>query len=227
MSGALRPTIAIDGPAGAGKSTVSRRVAQALGLRYVDTGAMYRVVGVLADDAGIALDDAPALATLCDTLSLEFVEAADGVHVMANDRDLTRAIRTAAAGQLASKVSTQPVVRERLVALQRRLGEGGGVVMEGRDIGTVVLPHATVKIFLVASAAERARRRWAELRARGEDADQAQIQREIEERDVRDSTRAHSPLVPAPDALRIDTTSEGIDAVVARVRNLVAGQGNP
>ena len=149
------------------------------------------------------------------------------MHVMANDRDLTRAIRTAAAGQLASKVSTQPVVRERLVALQRRLGEGGGVVMEGRDIGTVVLPHATVKIFLVASAAERARRRWAELRARGEDADQAQIQREIEERDVRDSTRAHSPLVPAPDALRIDTTSEGIDAVVARVRNLVAGQGNP
>ena len=227
MSDALLPTIAIDGPAGAGKSTVSRRVAQALGLRYVDTGAMYRVVGVLADDAGIALDDAPALATLCDTLSLEFVEAADGVHVMANGRDLTRAIRTAAAGQLASKVSTQPVVRERLVALQRRLGEGGGVVMEGRDIGTVVLPHATVKIFLVASAAERARRRWAELRARGEDADQAQIQREIEERDVRDSTRAHSPLVPAPDALRIDTTSEGIDAVVARVRNLVAGQGNP
>lgn len=227
MSDAPRPTIAIDGPAGAGKSTVSRRLARALGLRYVDTGAMYRVVGVLADEAGIDLGDAPALAALCDTLSLEFAEQADGVHVLANGRDLTRAIRTAAAGQLASKVSTQPVVRERLVALQRRLGAGGGVVMEGRDIGTVVLPDATVKIFLVASAAERARRRWAELQARGEAADLGQIQREIEERDVRDSTRAHSPLVPAADALLIDTTSEGIEAVVARVRNLVAGQGNP
>lgn len=227
MSAARLPTIAIDGPAGAGKSTVSRRLAQALGLRYVDTGAMYRVVGVLADEAGIDLADAPALATLCDTLRLEFVEAGDGVHVLANGRDLTRAIRTAAAGQLASKVSTQPVVRERLVALQRRLGAGGGVVMEGRDIGTVVLPDATVKIFLVASAAERARRRWAELQARGEAADLAQIQREIEERDVRDRSRAHSPLVPAADALRIDTTHEGVEEVVARVRNLVAGQGNP
>jgi cytidylate kinase len=227
MSDAARPTIAIDGPAGAGKSTVSRRVAQALGLRYVDTGAMYRVVGVLADEAGIDLDDAPALAALCDTLRIAFVERADGPHVLANDRDLTQAIRTAAAGQLASKVSTQPAVRARLVALQRRLGAGGGVVMEGRDIGTVVLPDATVKIFLVASAAERARRRWAELRARGESADLAQIRREIEERDVRDRTRAHSPLVPAADALLVDTTSEGVDEVVARVRNLVLGQGNP
>lgn len=226
MSAARRPTIAIDGPAGAGKSTVSRRLAQALGLRYVDTGAMYRVVGVLADQAGIDFADAPALATLCDTLSLEFVDAGEGVRVLANGRDLTQAIRTAAAGQLASRVSTQPVVRERLVALQRRLGAGGGVVMEGRDIGTVVLPDATVKIFLVASAAERARRRWRELQARGEVADLAQIQREIEERDVRDRTRAHSPLVPAADALLVDTTDEGVEEVVARVRNLVAGQGN-
>ena len=222
----MKPTIAIDGPAGAGKSTVSRRLAQALGLRYVDTGAMYRVVGVLADEAGVDLADAAALATLCDTLSLLFDEQPDGVHVLANGRDLTRAIRTAAAGQLASKVSTQPVVRERLVALQRRLGAGGGVVMEGRDIGTVVLPEATVKIFLVASTGERARRRWAELTARGESADLAQIEREIEERDVRDRTRAHSPLVPAADALLVDTTSEGVEEVVARVRNLVAGQGN-
>ncbi|HSP95857.1 MAG TPA: (d)CMP kinase [Candidatus Dormibacteraeota bacterium] len=222
----MKPTIAIDGPAGAGKSTVSRRLAAALGLRYVDTGAMYRVVGVLADEAGVDLADAAALATLCDTLSLLFDEQPDGVHVLANGRDLTRAIRTAAAGQLASKVSTQPVVRERLVALQRRLGAGGGVVMEGRDIGTVVLPDATVKIFLVASTGERARRRWAELTARGESADLAQIEREIEERDVRDRTRAHSPLVPAADALLVDTTSESVEEVVARVRNLVAGQGN-
>ena len=222
----MKPTIAIDGPAGAGKSTVSRRLAQALGLRYVDTGAMYRVVGVLADEEGVDLADAAALATLCDTLSLHFDEQPDGVHVLANGRDLTRAIRTAAAGQLASKVSTQPVVRERLVALQRRLGAGGGVVMEGRDIGTVVLPDATVKIFLVASAAERARRRWAELSGRGEVADLDQMQREIEERDARDRTRAHSPLVQAADALLVDTTTESVEQVVARVRNLVAGKGN-
>ena len=223
----MRPTIAIDGPAGAGKSTVSRRVAQALGLRYVDTGAMYRVVGVLADETGVDLADTAALAALCDTLSLQFDERPDGVHVLANGRDLTRAIRSAAAGQLASKVSTQPVVRERLVALQRRMGEGGGVVMEGRDIGTVVLPDATVKIFLVASATERARRRWSELTARGETADLAQIEREIEERDARDRGRAHSPLVAAADALVVDTTSEGVEEVVARVRNLVAQKGNP
>jgi cytidylate kinase len=223
----MKPTIAIDGPAGAGKSTVSRRLAQVLGLRYVDTGAMYRVVGVLADEAGVDLGDAPALVAVCDTLSLRFDEQADGVHVVANGRDLTRAIRTASAGQLASKVSTQPVVRDHLVALQRRMGEGGGVVMEGRDVGTVVLPHATVKIFLVASADVRAYRRWAELTGRGEAADLEHIQREIEERDRRDSTRAHSPLVPAADALLVDTTSEGVEEVVERVRNLVAGKGNP
>ncbi|MBX3027465.1 (d)CMP kinase [bacterium] len=223
----MKPTIAIDGPAGAGKSTVSRRLAQALGLRYVDTGAMYRVVGVLADEAGVELDDAPALAALCDALRLEFAERADGVRVLANGRDLTGAIRSAEAGQWASRVSTHPAVRERLVALQRRMGEGGGVVMEGRDIGTVVLPHATVKIFLVASAAERARRRWAELAARGDPADLGHIQREIEERDARDRGRAHSPLVPAADALLVDTTSESVDEVVARVRKLVAAQGNP
>lgn len=222
----MKPTIAIDGPAGAGKSTVSRRLAQALGLRYVDTGAMYRVVGVLADEAGIDLADAARLAVLCDTLSLAFDERPDGLHVLANGRDLTRAIRTAAAGQLASRVSTQPVVRERLVALQRRLGAGGGVVMEGRDIGTVVLPDATVKVFLVASPAERARRRWAELTGRGEPADLERIEREIAERDTRDSSRAHSPLAPAADALLVDTTAESIDEVVARVRNLVAEQGN-
>lgn len=223
----MKPTIAIDGPAGAGKSTVSRRLAQALGLRYVDTGAMYRVVGVLADEAGVDFADAAGLAALCDTLSLAFDEQADGVHVLANGRDLTRAIRSAAAGQWASKVSTQPAVRERLVALQRRMGAGGGVVMEGRDIGTVVLPDATVKVFLVASPAERARRRWAELTARGEAADLERIEREIAERDARDSSRAHSPLTPAADALLVDTTAESVDEVVARVRNLVAGQGNP
>jgi len=222
-----RPVIAIDGPAGAGKSTVSRRVAQALGLRYVDTGAMYRVVGVLADRGGIDCADDAALAALTERLDLRFDERPDGVHVIANGSDLSTAIRTAAAGQLASKVSTNPVVRTRLVALQRAMALGGGVVMEGRDIGTVVLPDATIKIFLVASAQERARRRAAELTARGETADVEQMTREIAERDRRDETRAHSPLRPADDAVRLDTTSEPLEAVVARVLTLLATRQNP
>jgi cytidylate kinase len=222
-----KPVIAIDGPAGAGKSTVSRRLAQELGLRYVDTGAMYRVVGVLADQQGIDLADVGALTILCDRLELRFDERDDGVHVLANGRDLTHAIRSAAAGQLASKVSVIPSVRERLVALQRAMAAGGGVVMEGRDIGTVVLPQATVKIFLVASAQERARRRAAELRARGESVDIEQVTREIEERDRRDASRAHSPLRAADDALLVDTSGEPLDAVVACVRAVVAARRNP
>jgi len=222
MSG--KPVIALDGPAGSGKSTVSRRLAQALELRYVDTGAMYRVVGVLAERQGIDVGDVPALEALCQSLDLRFEERADGLHVLADGHDLTHAIRTAEAGQLASKVSVVPQVRERLVALQRGMAAGGGVIMEGRDIGTVVLPDATLKIFLVASAPERARRRCADFAARGEPADVTQVTREIEERDRRDQTRAHSPLTPAADALVIDTTSEGIEAVVSRVCRLLAGR---
>ncbi|MEO8601983.1 MAG: (d)CMP kinase [bacterium] len=224
---AAKATVAIDGPAGSGKSSVSLAVARELGLRYVDSGAMYRVVGVLADDTGIDFADSAALGALCDRLELVFEESALGLRVLANGRDVSHAIRSAAAAQLASKVSVNPVVRERLVARQRALAEGGGVVMEGRDIGTVVLPDATVKIFLVASAAERARRRAGDLRARGEAADEAMIQREIEERDRRDQQRAHSPLVAAADALQVDTTSEPLETVVARVCALIAAQGNP
>src|SRR6185369_6592789 len=189
----MKPVIAIDGPAGAGKSTVSRRLAEALGLRYVDTGAMYRVVGVLADRQGVDFADAAALAALCERLDLRFEDRNGVLRIVANGQDLTDAIRSAAAGQLASKVSVVPVARERQVALQRAMSAGGGVVMEGRDIGTVVLPQATVKIYLVASPSERARRRSAELAARGERADVGQVTREIEERDRRDQSRSHSP----------------------------------
>lgn len=212
--------IAIDGPAGAGKSTVSRRLASELGLRYVDTGAMYRVVGVMAERRGIAFSDEAALAALCDELDLRFEERDDGLHTIADGEDVSHDIRSAEAGQLASKVSVVPVVRERLVALQRRMG-GDGVVMEGRDIGTVVFPEATAKVFLQASVEERARRRCGDLRARGEDADPSEVARAIAERDERDQNRAHSPLRPAADALIVDTTREGIDQVVSRVRRLV------
>lgn len=209
--------IAIDGPAGAGKSTVSRRVAQALDFQYVDTGAMYRVVGLLAHLAGIAFDDAPALETLCDNLDLRFEERDDGLHTLANGRDLSRDIRSAAAGDYASKVSVTPVVRERLVALQRAMGERRPTVMEGRDIGTVVFPDAPVKVFLRASVAERARRRCVDLAERGDAADADEVARQIAERDERDSGRSHSPLRPADDALTIDTTAETIEAVVETI----------
>ena len=217
----MRPrVIAIDGPAGAGKSTVSRGVARALGFQYVDTGAMYRVVGLLAHLDGIDFADAAALERLCDELDLRFEERADGLHTIANGRDVSREIRSAAAGDYASKVSVTPIVRERLVALQRSMGESQPTVMEGRDIGTVVFPDAPLKIFLEASVAERARRRCSDLEARGDTADYDEVARQIAERDQRDSGRAHSPLRAAADALMIDTTPVGVDEVVDRILTL-------
>jgi len=217
-----RLVVAIDGPAGAGKSTVSRRLADALGYRYVDTGAMYRVIGVLAAEQHIDFSDTAALAALCDATTIEFVERDGRIRTLGDGRDLSDAIRTAGAAQLASKVSAVPVVRERLVAKQRTLGAGGGVVMEGRDIGTVVFPDAAVKVFLDASAQERARRRAAESPGGSTPAEVARIAREIAERDARDRGRAHSPLRPAADAIVMDTTNKNIDQVVSELRALVA-----
>ena len=220
-----RPVIAVDGPAGAGKSSASRALARRLAFVYVDTGAMYRAVGVLAHERGLADDDDVALGRL--VAGLRFEVAADGERLLANGRDLSREIREPGAGDLASRVSTRPVVRERLVALQRELGAPGGVVMEGRDIGTVVFPDAPVKLYLTAEPAERARRRAAELRALGQTVDEAALAREITERDRRDQSRVHSPLRPAADAVVLDTTRLTFDAVVdamaAVVRNRAGG----
>ena len=216
----MKPVVAIDGPAGAGKSTVSRRLAQALGLRYVDTGAMYRVVGVLADERGRRLrrrggaGGAVRRDSTCASTTRR-----RRAHVSPTAAICRRAIRTAAAGQLASKVSAVPVVRERLVALQRAMARGGGVVMEGRDIGTVVLPEATVKIFLDrqrrgagAAALRRARR------ARGEAADRgAGDARDRGARSARPEPRAFAAAAGGRRGASIDTTSERIEAVVARV----------
>lgn len=213
--------VAIDGPAGAGKSSVSRGAARRLGYRYVDTGAMYRVIGVLARQRGVAADDAETLAALCDETSISFVESGDETRVLAGGRDVSREIRTADAGQWASKVSAVPAVRERLVAQQRRMAEGGRVVMEGRDIGTVVCPDAAVKVYLEASPRERALRRARELEARGEMVDVERMAREIEERDARDSGRAHSPMKPAADAVRLDTTELSLEEAIDEICKLV------
>jgi len=217
-----RLIVAVDGPAGAGKSSASRALAHRLGFAHVDTGAMYRSVGVLAKERGIALDDDAALAHLVEGLRFEFA-GEDRVRV--DGRDLSSAIRAAEAGELASRVSTRPVIRERLVALQRALGTPGGLVMEGRDIGTVVFPDATVKFYLTAEPAERARRRATELRAAGGVVDEAALARELAARDQRDSGRAHSPLRPAPDAVVLDTTRLALDAVVDAMERIARARG--
>jgi len=211
-----RRVVAVDGPAGAGKSSASRALAARLGFAYVDTGAMYRAVGVLAAERGVALDDDAALERLIDGLRID----AAGERLVVDGRDLSVAVRTAGAGELASQVSMRPVVRARLVALQRTLGGGCDVVMEGRDIGTVVFPDAGLKIFLTASPEERARRRARELAARGEATDERQLAADIARRDRRDSERALSPLKPAADAVLIDTSGVDLAAVVARLERL-------
>jgi len=207
--------VAVDGPAGAGKSSASRALARRLGFGYVDTGAMYRAVGVLAAERGIDPDDAAALGLL--VAALDFELDPDGERLRVGGRDLSAAIRRPEAGELASRVSTQPVVRQRLVALQRALGAGGGVVMEGRDIGTVVFPDAPVKLYLTADPETRAARRAAELPA----VDEAALARELAERDRRDTGRAHSPLRPAADAIVLDTTALTLEEVVERMERLV------
>jgi cytidylate kinase len=179
---------------------------------------MYRVVGVLAHEAGIALDDDTALARLVDGIVFDEV----GQRIVVGGRDLTQAIRAPDAGDWASKVSTRPVVRARLVALQRRLADGGPLVMEGRDIGTVVFPDATVKVFLTAEPRERARRRAAEMRARGEVVDEEALTAAIAERDRRDSERTEAPLRPAADAIVVDTTHVDLPTVVDDLATLLA-----
>ncbi len=213
--GARRLTIAIDGPAGAGKSTLARALAAALGYTYVDSGAMYRVVGLAAHERGIDLGDVPALAALVATLDFTLQPDPSGQRVLLDGRDVTDAIRSTAAGERASRVAAVPEVRSGLVARQRALGAAGGIVMDGRDIGTVVFPDAHCKFYVTASVAERARRRALDVGAPAEQL--PAIQHQIETRDRRDSERTHSPLAAAPDAELVDTTGQSVDALVTRL----------
>ena len=213
--------VTIDGPAGAGKSTVARRLAQRLGYRLLDTGAIYRAVAVAAQGAGVDLDDAPALGEIAAALDIDFAFEGDVNHVRVGGADVTQAIRTPEASQGASKVSRHREVRAALLDLQRRLGGQGGVVVEGRDTGTVVFPTAGAKFFLTASDEERARRRHAELEARGEAPPLAQTLAEIRARDERDASRDVAPMIAADDAITIDGSTLAIDEVVAQIEMFV------
>jgi len=209
--------IAIDGPSGAGKGTIARTLAAELGYRHIDTGAMYRAVGWKARLEGIALDDEEGVAALARCASVIVENGA----VEIDGHDVTRAIRTPEVDKIAASVARLPKVRQVLVERQRELGARGGIVMEGRDIGTVVFPAADVKIYLDASPEERARRRASDTAHSGSQAGQAAVAEAIAARDRSDSTRAASPLTLASDAVRIDTTDMPIDAVVERVMTLV------
>jgi cytidylate kinase len=213
--------VAIDGPAGAGKTTVTRRVAEALGYLLVDTGALYRSVALAARRAGLDFGDEPAVGALARELALReairFEAAAGGQRVLLSGDDVSLAIRTQEIAEGASRVSALPAVREALLDLQRSAGRSGGVVLEGRDIGTVVFPDAEAKFFLTASVDVRAERRFQELVARGETADLDVIRSEVEERDRRDTERPIAPLRQADDAELVDTSGLPVDAVVTRI----------
>jgi CMP/dCMP kinase len=222
-----RPVIAIDGPVGAGKSTVARALASALGFSYLNTGAMYRAVAVAARAAGIRPQDVTGatdisdsrrinaqLANVLATIEITF----NGERVLLAGHDITDVIIEPEIGDLASRLSALPIVREKLLEVQRAAGEGGGVVMEGRDIGTAIFPDAEVKFFLVADANVRAERRYAELMAKGVGTTLEQVATQLAERDERDAGRVLAPLKPAADAIVIDSTARGVAAVVNEMK---------
>jgi CMP/dCMP kinase len=226
MSGRL--TIAIDGPAGSGKSTVARRVAAMLGYLYLDSGAMYRAVALKVLERRIALESEVQLEALARETHIELMaptqeQEAAGLknRVFLDGREVTEAIRTAEVAQAASRLATIAGVREVLVAEQQRAGNGGGVVMEGRDIGTVVFPSAELKIFLDASQETRAQRRWKEHQEKGDDATLLEVLQEVRERDKRDRERKVSPLVKAKDAVLVDNTAMGIEETARLIVFLV------
>ncbi|BDZ30969.1 (d)CMP kinase [Lactiplantibacillus sp. WILCCON 0030] len=218
--------VAIDGPASAGKSTVAKLVAKRFGYIYVDTGAMYRAVTYWAMTHQVALTDEAAVAELMQTLTISFKPGEPDQLVFANGEDITAAIRQPDVTNNVSTIAALSKVRTILTAQQRQIAAAGGVVMDGRDIGSTVLPQAEVKIFLVASAAERAKRRYAENITKGINTPLAQLQAEIELRDHKDSTRKVSPLTQAADAVLVDTTPMSINEVVDTIANIIKKQSS-
>ncbi len=219
-------SIAIDGPAGAGKSTIARRLAQELGCRYVDTGAIYRTVAYFLSLLGISPKDTDGVNRYIDELTVELQYDGEGCqHMLMNGMDVTDEIRTQEIGQKASLVSAQPAVREMLLDMQREAARRYSVVMDGRDIGTVVLPQADVKFFLTASPEVRAERRCKELLAKGKKARLNDVLQEIRKRDDQDTHRAIAPLKQARDAVKLDSSNMTVDQVLAEMKRVISEKG--
>jgi len=215
-------SIAIDGPAGAGKSTIAKRLAKELGYMYVDTGAIYRTVAYFFDLWGVSPKDIDGISRYIDELTVNIVYDEDGTQRMImNGMDVTADIRTQDISQKASLVSAHSIVRDMLLDMQRDVAKRHNVIMDGRDIGTVVLPKATVKIFLTASAEVRAKRRTEELQAKGEKADYGKILKEIQQRDYQDTHREIAPLKLARDSIKVDTSDLDIDGVMAELKRVI------
>ena len=215
-------SIAIDGPAGAGKSTIAKRLAKELGYCYVDTGAIYRTVAYFFDLWGVAPKDIDGITRYIDELNIAIEYDEDGTqHMIMNGMDVTADIRTQEISQKASLISAHAIVREMLLDMQRDVAKTHNVIMDGRDIGTVVLPKANVKIFLTASAEVRAKRRTDELMAKGQKANFSQILKEIQQRDYQDTHREVAPLKLARDSVKVDTSDLDIDGVVAELKRII------
>lgn len=213
--------VAIDGPSGAGKSTVARQLAERLGYLYIDTGAMFRAVALTVKRSNISLEDDDALAELCRDLEITFVRCDGAYRVLANGEDVSLAIRTPEISLLTSRISTKKVVREVLLHEQRRMGRAGNVVLEGRDIGSVVFPQADVKFFLSASPEERGRRRFLELQSKGEKVTLEKTIEEVIARDAQDEQREHAPLCRAKDAIPVDSDGISAEEVLSRMEKIV------
>lgn len=216
-------SIAIDGPSGAGKSTISRKAAEKFGFIYVDTGAIYRTIGLATKIRGVSLDDTAAVVALLPTLEIELkYNDAGEQHMYLDGNDVSRDIRLPEASMLASKVSAIPAVREFLVDMQRGMAEKYDVIMDGRDIGTVILPNADLKIFLTADVRDRARRRYEELRAKGMEKPFDEVLAEMEKRDEQDTQRAAAPLKAADDAVLLDTSGNTLEESIDEVCRLIS-----
>lgn len=213
--------VAIDGPSGAGKSTIARAVAARLGYVYVDTGAMYRAIGLAVSRRGIAGMDADGIAAVLPSIAVELVYQDGAQHVLLNGEDVSAAIRTPAISRYASQVSAVPAVRQFLLETQRDMARKGDILMDGRDIGTVILPDAPVKIFLTASAETRADRRYRELREKGQDVQYEDVLHDVVERDRQDMTRAAAPLRQAADAVLLDTSELTLEQSIEAVLQII------
>lgn len=216
-------SIAIDGPSGAGKSTISRKAAEKFGFIYVDTGAIYRTIGLATKIRGVSLDDTAAVVALLPTLEIELkYNDAGEQHMYLDGNDVSRDIRLPEVSMLASKVSAIPAVREFLVDMQRGMAEKYDVIMDGRDIGTVILPNADLKIFLTADVRDRARRRYEELRAKGMEKPFDEVLAEMEKRDEQDTQRAAAPLKATDDAVLLDTSGNTLEESIDEVCRLIS-----